>query len=46
MSLFEYSKWDGSQEFTPQSADSVFDQLSQYMLDYGEHVLDSLEQLE
>jgi uncharacterized protein with von Willebrand factor type A (vWA) domain len=46
MSTFEYSRWDGSQEFTPQSADSLFDQLSQYMLDYGEQVLDMLDQLE
>ena len=36
MSLFEYSKWDGCQEFLPQSADKVFDQLSEYMLQYGE----------
>lgn len=46
MPLFEYSRWDGSQEFSPQSADSVFDRLSEYMLDYGEHVLDSLQQLQ
>jgi uncharacterized protein with von Willebrand factor type A (vWA) domain len=46
MPTFEYSRWDGSQEFTPQSADSLFDQLSQYMLDYGEQVLDMLDQLE
>jgi uncharacterized protein with von Willebrand factor type A (vWA) domain len=43
---FEYSRWDGSQQFTPQSADQVFDQFSQYMLDYGEQVLDFLEQWE
>ena len=42
---FEYSRWDGSQEFTPQSADKLFDQLSEYMLDYGEYVLDNLEDL-
>ena len=41
---FEYSRWDGSQQFSPQSADQVFDQFSQYMLDYGEHVLDFLDQ--
>ena len=33
---FEYSRWDGSQQFTPQSADQVFDQFGQYMLDYLE----------
>ncbi len=43
---FEYSRWDGSQEFSPQSADDVFDQFSQYMMDYGEHMLDVLEQWE
>ncbi|MBI1310754.1 VWA domain-containing protein [bacterium] len=42
---FEYSRWDGSQEFTPQSADKLFDQLSEYMLDYGEYVLDNLDDL-
>lgn len=42
---FEYTRWDGSQEFSPQSADQLFDQLSDYMLDYGEHVLDNLEDL-
>lgn len=43
---FEYSRWDGTQEFTPQSADSLFDELSRYMLDYGEFVLDNLHQWE
>ena len=46
MPTFEFSRWDGSQEFTPQSADSVFDQLSQYLLDYGDEVLPMLERLE
>lgn len=46
MPHFEYSRWDGSQAFSPQSADKVFDQLAKYMLDYGDQVLDSLEQLE
>ena len=32
MAIFEYSKWDGSQEFLPQSADRVFDQLAEYLL--------------
>jgi len=43
---FEYSRWDGSQEFSPQSADEVFDQFSDYLMDYGEQVLDFLEQWE
>lgn len=46
MPTFEFSRWDGSEEFTPQSADSVFDQLSQYLLDYGDEVLPMLERLE
>lgn len=44
--LYEYSRFDGSQQFTPQSADALFDQLSQYLLDYGEDVLDQLERWE
>lgn len=46
MPVFEFSEWDGSQQFTPQSADKVFDQLSRYLLEYGEQTLDLLEQLE
>ncbi len=44
MPTFEYSRYDGSGEFSPQSADKVFDELSQYLLEYGEHILDNLEQ--
>jgi uncharacterized protein with von Willebrand factor type A (vWA) domain len=46
MPLFEFSQWDGSQQFTPQSADKLFDQISRYLLEYGEQTLDLLEQLE
>lgn len=46
MPAYEYSRWDGSQSFTPQSADVVFDELSNYLLDYGEEMLDSLPQWE
>ena len=46
MPEFEYSRWDGSQQFTPQSADELFDRLSDYMLDYGEQILENLERLE
>jgi Ca-activated chloride channel homolog len=46
MSFFEYSKWDGSQKFLPQSADKLFDQLSEYLLQYGENILRSLENLD
>jgi len=44
MPTHEYSRWDGSQQFSPQSADQLFDEFSQYMLDYGEELLDHLEQ--
>jgi uncharacterized protein with von Willebrand factor type A (vWA) domain len=43
MSMYEYSKWDGSQQFLPQSADKLFDQLSEYILQYGDNVLRNLE---
>src|SRR3954471_5306112 len=43
MSLYEYSEWDGSQEFQPQSADKAFDQLSEYLLQHGEQVLRNLD---
>ena len=46
MALFEYTRWDGSQEFQPQSAEKAFDQLSEYMLQHGDQVLRSLDQLD
>ena len=46
MALFEYTRWDGSQEFQPQSAEKAFDQLSEYMLHHGDQVLRSLDQLD
>ena len=46
MASFEYSRWDGSQSFTPQSADQIFDQFSEFLIDYGADVLDSFEQWE
>jgi uncharacterized protein with von Willebrand factor type A (vWA) domain len=46
MPAFEYSRYDGSQQFTPQSADKLFDQLSEYLMQYGEDILDSLEDWE
>jgi Ca-activated chloride channel family protein len=45
MSNYEYTKWDGSQEFQPQSAEKLFDQLSEYLLQYGDQVLRNLEDL-
>ncbi len=46
MSEYEYSKWDGSQEFLPQSADKLFDQLSEYLLQYGDDVLRNLDDVD
>ena len=46
MPLFEYSKWDGSQEFKPQSADKAFDQLAEYLLQYGDQVLRQLDEFD
>jgi uncharacterized protein with von Willebrand factor type A (vWA) domain len=46
MSTYEYTKWDGSQKFLPQSADKVFEQLSEYILQYGENVLRNLEDID
>jgi len=46
MPLFEYSKWDDTQQFLPQSADRVFDQLAEYLLQHGEQVLRNMEELE
>src|SRR5262245_31617060 len=46
MSLSEYSRWDGSQQFQPQSADKLFDQLSEYVLQYGEQVLRQLDDVD
>ena len=46
MSTSHYSRWDGSQQFAPQSADKLFDELSQYLTEYGEQVLDSMQEWE
>jgi uncharacterized protein with von Willebrand factor type A (vWA) domain len=46
MPSYEYSKWDGSQQFVPQSADQAFDQIAEYMLQYGDQVLRNLDDLE
>ena len=43
MPLFEYAEWDGSQRFEPLQADSVFDTLSEYLLQHGEYVLRQIE---
>lgn len=41
-----YSRWDGSQEFSPQSADQVFDQITEYLMDYGDDVMKAMERWE
>lgn len=46
MPQYEYSKWDGSQQFSPQSAEKAFDQLSEYLLHYGDQVLRQLDQFD
>ena len=43
MPSFEYSRYDGSEQFSPQSADEIFDQFSQYLMSYGEDMLDELD---
>ena len=40
---FEYSRWDGTQQYKPQSADQLFDEFSQHMFDHGAHLLGNLE---
>ncbi len=46
MPLFEYSKWDGSQNFQPQSAEDAFDQISEYLLQYGDQVLRGMDRVD
>src|SRR3990172_8483544 len=46
MPHYEYSEWDGTQQFQPLSAESVFDPLSVYLLQHGESVLRRLDDLE
>lgn len=46
MPQYEYSKWDGSQEFRPQSAEKAFDELSEYLLHYGDQVLRQLDRFD
>jgi uncharacterized protein with von Willebrand factor type A (vWA) domain len=46
MPLFEYSEWDGSQEFRSLSAEAAFDKLSEFLLEHGEYVLRQLERMD
>jgi len=43
MPLFEYSEFDGSQQFQPLRAEGVFDTLAEYLLQHGDYVLRQLE---
>ncbi len=45
MATFEYSEWDGTQQFLPLSAELAFDKVSEYLLEHGEYVLRQLERL-
>ena len=45
MPEYEYQRFDGTQPFQPQSADELFDQFSEYLLEYGDQVLENLEDL-
>src|SRR3954453_12049594 len=46
MPRFEYTRWDGSQQFQAQSADKAFDQIAEYLLPYGDQVLRDLDRFE
>ena len=45
MPSFEYTEWDGTQEFQPLAAEAVFDKFSEYLLEYGDYLLRRLDQL-
>jgi len=46
MPHFEYSEYDGTQEFRPLSADVLFDKLTEHLLEHGEYVLKHLDRLD
>lgn len=46
MPSFEFSRWDGSQEFRPLSADAVFDKISEHLIEYGDYIFRQLENLD
>ena len=46
MADFQFSKFDGSQPFTPQSTDALFDEFAEHMLQHGDEMLDYLDQWE
>ena len=46
MATYEFSRWDGTEQFQPQSADQLFDEFSKYLMNYGEEVIPNLERWE
>lgn len=46
MPSFEYSEFDGSQQFRPLSAEAAFDKLSEYLLEHGDYILRQLERMD
>jgi uncharacterized protein with von Willebrand factor type A (vWA) domain len=46
MASFEFSRWDGTQQFQPLSADLAFDKLSEFLLEHGDYVLRQLERMD
>src|ERR1051325_1274284 len=46
MAIFEFSEWDGSQQFRPLSADAAFDKVAEHLLEYGDYVLRQLDHLD
>ncbi len=46
MATYEYSEFDGTQGFEPQSAEDVFDKLAEYLLQHGDAVLRDLDRFD
>jgi len=46
MPSFEYSEYDGSQQFQPLAAEAVFDKFAEYVLEYGEYMLRRLDRMD
>ena len=46
MLQYEYSKWDGTQKPSSSVTDQLFDNFSEYLMEYGEPVMSLLDQLQ
>lgn len=46
MPTYEYTEWDGTQQLGPLQPESLFDTISEYLLQYGEAVLRHLDDLD